>query len=318
MTKISSSLGKKMLYSAQASRLNRCLAPSVICHEPAIHAHSVQNGTVMAILHRDGHVKAPSPKINKDESFSIVWKDVGRNLATTFEGFCSTHDAALFRPIDTQPLDAENPEQLFLYAYRAVARELHASMEAAIKVQSMYEHRIAAGIDNGNEPEAAGIMAVERMLHAHAAYVYKTKLDNALTNCRYEALTHEIIRLTDQVPAVAASVFFDLDRQSNEGDPPRTALNIFPTSCNETVAIFSFTSEDAVAIRDYIRDILEAEGAYKKYLLSRMLLTHAENFVIAPTLFDSWSDEKRDAILDFFLKTVRFSSPTQSEHLYLF
>jgi hypothetical protein len=56
-----------------------------------------------------------------------------------------------------------------------------------------------------------------------------------------------------------------------------------------------------VAIREYIRDILESDGACKKYLLSRMLLTHAENFVIAPPTFDNWSDEKRDAILDFFL-----------------
>jgi hypothetical protein len=101
-------------------------------------------------------------------------------------------------------------------------------MEAAIKVQSMYEQRIEAGIDNGNQPEAAGMMAVERMLHAHATYVYKTELDNALTNCRYEALTHEIISLTNQVPAVAASVFFDLDRRPNEEEPPRTALNILP------------------------------------------------------------------------------------------
>ncbi|MGB6689750.1 MAG: hypothetical protein WBE76_18085 [Terracidiphilus sp.] len=318
MAKIDSNLGKKILYSAQSSRLNRCFAPSGTCRESAIRAHSVQNGAVMAILHRDGHVKAPSPKINKDESFSIVWQDIGRNLATTFEGFCSSHDSALFKPIDTQPFDVKNPEQLFLYAYRAVARELHASMEAAIKVQSMYDQRIEAGIDNGNQPEAAGMMAVERMLHAHATYAYKTKLDNALTNGRYESLIHEIICLPNQAPAVAASVFFDLERRPNEEEPPRTALNIFPTSKDETVALFSFTEVDAVAIREYIRDILESDGAYKKYLLSRMLLTHAENFVIAPPIFDSWSDEKRNAILDFFLKTVRFSSSAKSEHLYLF
>jgi hypothetical protein len=318
MAKIDDSLRKKMLFSAQSSKLNRCLAPSASCQKAAVRAHSVQNGAVMAMLHRNGHVKAPSPKVNKDESFSIVWQDVGRNLATTFEGFCSTHDSALFMPIDTRALDVTNREQLFLYAYRAVARELHASMEAAIKVQSTYQQRIEAGIDKGDQPEAAGMMALERMLHAHSTYVYKTKLDEALTKRRYEAFSHEIVHLTNQVPTVAASVFFDLDTRPNEEEPPRVALNIFPASNDETLAIFSFTEQDAVAIREYVRDILESDGIYQKYLLSRMLLMHAENFVIAPSIFDTWSAEKRDAILDFFLQTVRFNSSKESEHLYLF
>jgi hypothetical protein len=318
MAKIDINLGKKMFYAARSYRLNRCLAPSGACQEPAIHAHSVQNGAVMALLHRDGHVKIPSSKIDKDESFTMVWQDIGRNLATTFDGFCSTHDATLFMPIDTRPLDVADREQLFLYAYRAVARELHASMNAAISVQSMYQQRVEAGIDKGDQPETAGMMAVERMLIAHSTYVYKTALDQALMKGRYEALTHKIIHLTNQEPTVAASVFFDLDSRPNEEEPHRVALNIFPTSNCETVAIFSFTEKDAVAILEYIRDVLQADGVYQKYLLSRMLLMHAENFVIAPSIFDSWSAKKRDVILDFFLKTVRFDSSEESEYLYLF
>jgi hypothetical protein len=72
---------------------------------------------------------------------------VGRNFATTFEGFCSNHDAILFRPIETQIFDLANDEQLFLYAYRAIVRELHASMEAAIKLQFGYQGRVEAGLD---------------------------------------------------------------------------------------------------------------------------------------------------------------------------
>jgi len=56
----------------------------------------------------------------------------------------------------------------------------------------------------------------------------------------------------------------------------------------------------------------------QKYLLSRMLLTYAETFVIAPSVFDTWPSEKRDAIPDFLLKTVRFDSSKESQHLYLF
>jgi hypothetical protein len=120
------------------------------------------------------------------------------------------------------------------------------------------------------------------------------------------------------VPAIAASVFFDLDNRRYRDEPPFAALNIFPVSTSETVAIFSFTDVDAQPVRDYIHEILTTGGDYQKYLISRLLLLHAENFVVAPALFDSWSLEKRDAIRDFSFSTIRYGSVEQSEHLYLF
>ena len=57
---------------------------------------------------------------------------------------------------------------------------------------------------------------------------------------------------------------------------------------------------------------------YQTYLLSRMLLTHAENFVIARSISDTWLAEERDSILDFFFKTVRFNSSKESELFNLF
>jgi hypothetical protein len=95
----------------------------------------------------------------------------------------------------TRPFDPADREQLFLYAYRAVARELHALMEASVRTQSMYQQRVEAGIDNGNEPELAGMMAVEHMLTAHSTFVYKSRLDEALLERNLNVLNHEIIRL---------------------------------------------------------------------------------------------------------------------------
>lgn len=307
-----------MLFSSLSARVNRCLEPSQSCTSNAIRAHSVQNAGVMDLLHRNGHVKSLTPNRRNADQFELIWSDIGRNPATTFEGFCSEHDRALFLSIDTKPLDLRNLEQLFLYAYRAVARELHQLMEASVRTQSMYQQRIEAGIDNGNEPELAGLMAVEHMMTAHSTFVYKTSLDQALLDRDFRILTHEVVRLTSQTPAIAASVFFDLDTRRYQDEPPRIALNIFPLSGCETVAIFSFTDGDATPVREYIHEILTTSGDYQKYLISRLLLLHAENFVVAPALFETWGDAKRDAIREFFLQTVRYGSAQQSEHLYLF
>lgn len=318
MAPISPNLGKKMLFSSLAARNNRCLEPTYTCTNTAIRAHSVQNAVVMDLLHRKGHVKSLTVNRRNADRFELIWSDVGRNLATTFEGFCSEHDAALFAPIDTRPFDPTDREQLFLYSYRAVARELHQLMEAAVRAQSMYQQRIEAGIDNGNEPELAGIMAVEHMMTAHSTFVYKSWLDEALLERNFNILNHEIVRLAPQVPAIAASVFFDLDTRRYQDEPPRIALNILPVSHDETIAIYSFTDADAEPVREYLSEILTTTSAYQKYLVSRLLLLHAENFVVSPWLFDTWSNAKRDAIRDFFLQTMHYGSAEQSEHFYLF
>ena len=307
-----------MLFSSLSVGVNRCLEPSETCTNPAIRAHSVQNAAVMDLLHRAGHVKVLTHDFHKANSFALNWRDVGRNLATTFEGFCSTHDAALFAPIDTRALDVTDREQLFLYAYRAVAKELHALMEATARTQILYQQRVEAGIDTGNEPEPAGMFALEQGMNMYSTYEYKSVLDQALEKRQFEILDHQIVRLTPQSPAIAASVFFDLDTRRYQEEPPRAALNIFPVSKDETVAVFSFTDADAEPAREYIGDILASYGNYQKYLISRLLLLHAENFVVAPSLFNTWSEAKRAMIRDFSLKTTRFGSDEQSEHLYLF
>jgi len=307
-----------MLFSTLGVHVNRCLDPSQICKNPAIRAHSVQNAAVMHLLQRAGHVKMLAPDHHNADSFALVWRDVGRNLATTFEGFCSVHDAALFAPIDTLPFSETNQAQLFLYAYRAVARELHTLMEAGVRTQSLYHQRVEAGIDKGNEPELAGMMAIDHMMTAHSTYTYKTVLDLALLDRDFNVLSHEIVRLAPQVPAIAASAFFDLDTRHYQDDPPRVALNIFPISRDEAVVIFSFTDADAEPVREYIREILASSGEYQKYLVSRLLLLHAENFVVAPALFDTWTEAKRDTIRDFFLETIRYGSAKESRDFYLF
>jgi hypothetical protein len=318
MAPLDPSLGKKMLFSSLGVHVSRCLEPSETCANPAIRAHSVQNSAVMDLLHRAGHVKVLTHDHHNADSYELIWRDVGRNLATTFEGFCSTHDAALFAPIDTQPLDLTDRQQLFLYGYRAVARELHALMEATARTQILYQQRIEARIDRGNEPEPAGILALEHGMNMYSTYEYKTVLDQAFLESDLEILSHEIVRLTPQAPAIAASVFFDLDTRRYQEEPPRAALNILPVSTAETVAIFSFTDADAKPVREYIGDILGSNGDYQKYLISRMLLLHAENFVVSPSLFDTWSEAKRTMIRDFSLKTTRFGASDQSPHFCLF
>ena len=64
------------------------IAGAEACSRFAIRAHSVQNAAVMDLLHRNGHPTSLTPNRRNADRFELIWSDIGRNLATTFEGFC--------------------------------------------------------------------------------------------------------------------------------------------------------------------------------------------------------------------------------------
>jgi len=61
------------------------------------------------------------------------------------------------RAIEIRGFDPTSPEHLFIAAYRALAKELHAQMEAAYRIQANYNERVLVGLDSGREPEPVGM-----------------------------------------------------------------------------------------------------------------------------------------------------------------
>jgi hypothetical protein len=319
-SKHESTTAKQMLahfFNGQRWDLNRCFAPGLACTSKAIKSHSIQNSRTLDLLARDGHVKMIVQNPRRD-SLTIDFGDVGRNDASTFSGFCSEHDAKLFLAIDNHPFNSNNPEQLFLLAYRSVARELHACMAGAIRLQQSYQKRIELGIDNGNEPEDAGMLALDRMMASYDTYCYKTRLDDDLLNGNFPSLRHTVFSVQHDRPSFAVSGFFDLFQLNEEGERSRIAVNVFPVSKSETVVALSFTDLDSANAVDYLRDLTTTDGEYQKYLLSKLVLMHCENFVIAPDVLDGWTKERVDEICKFYVETVHFDKAVESANLYLF
>lgn len=318
---------KQMLswaFEAQKWRFNRCLAPDMKCTAKAIQAHSIQNGRVLDLLARDGHVKKITPKVAKGGAqglrpIILDFEDVGRNDAATFNGFCAQHDAEIFRPIDVKPLCPNDPEQLFLLAYRAITRELHALLEGASKIQSAYQRRINVGWDNGNEPEPAGMAAIDHMIRAYGTYLYRQEFDKALLASQHGKVLHDVIELHHSQPTIAVCSLFSLDNIQREDDWLRVALNVVPVSQTDSFAVFSYLPEDAPLARASLHSILNSTDHYQKYALSRLVLNNCENFVISPAYYDTWTPAKRQFVAEYFISTVKTGNlDVESEHLYLF
>jgi hypothetical protein len=307
------------LFDSVSSGMERCLAPGMNCKKPAIRAHSVQNSNVIDLLEENGHVKGLSMRMDKDQGPILSIGDVGRNKATTFMGLCSEHDNEIFNPIESCPLNIEDHEHLFLCAYRAVLKELHAVMEAAVRLQSTYIKRVDLGIDSGEEPGAAGLLATQRMIISYETYLYKEHFDKMLVSKNFHGLNHDTIITRHEQPTLAVCSLFSLDGLDNGEDCVRVALNVLPMNKQETLVLFSYLPKDSELARFSLAPIINSTGHYQKYLLSKLILNSCENFILSPSHYTSWSAQKEKTILEYFKHTILKSDHTiENADLFLF
>jgi hypothetical protein len=310
---------RDFFFKASKAQFNRCLAPGMQCQAKAIRAHSVQNSKVLDLLCRNDHVKAIAKRIDKGKGPIIYFDDVSRNQATTFTGLCSKHDTEIFRPVETQPIDPTNQQHLFLIAYRAAIRELHAVMDGARKIQLGYLKRVEVGWDSGDEPSPAGMFAVHHMMKAYLSYLFKQQLDAALAAGHYEQLVHRVFYIAHPQPTIAVSSVFSIDGAVRDDDWVRVALNILPVSPKETVVVFSYLLADQGLVVNALAKILTSNGHYQKYQLSKLILNNCENFVLAPSYYDTWSAEKTNAVTQYFVQTLFTGNlDEENDQLYLF
>jgi hypothetical protein len=199
-------------------QFGKCLAPSMQCQNTPIQAHSIQNARVIDLLEENGHVMALAPRFSQSGP-DIRFRRAGRNEASAFPGFCNYHDTQIFEPLDKKPLDPTDQEQLFLLAFRGVSRELHATMDAVSKIQSMHVFRVEQGIDPADQPTPIGMKAVEQMLFSWTTSRYRDQhYDEAIRTKDFSRITHQVLTLQNRRPALAVSSFISLD-DMRPGDP---------------------------------------------------------------------------------------------------
>jgi hypothetical protein len=288
------------------------------CDKSPIRAHSIQNARVLDLLAVDGHLISFRLKFSSMGP-DLNFEPVGRNKASTFSGLCSEHDAQLFRPLDTKPFDRNDPEQLFLLAYRSVTRELHAVMEGAARMQLAYSSRVERGLDPADEISPAGALATSHLMNAFITYQYREKyFDEPLFAANYGAIEHDVLVLENQSPCIAVCSLFSLDEIEKEDDIVRVVLNVMPVDAKRTLAIFSYTRDDRAKARAALDRVFSSSGAYQKYELSRLILSHMENWLLSPAHFATWTAEKTAVIRDAFTATALKGEVREHPDLMLF
>lgn len=95
-------------------------------------------------------------------------------------------------------------------------------------------------------------------------------------------------------------------------------INIFPYN-GKMYVLFSCRREDERYMNLYIDEIMNANEAYQKYLISKLVLRNCGNIAISPSYFNSWSSDKKAEILSYFKDTMKSDlSSYENLNLYLF
>ena len=164
----------------------------------------------------------------------------------------------------------------------------------------------------------AGTLAVMKMLAAWQMWKYKVPFDAAYFSQDFNAVEHDVIDLAVEKPTVALSAVFSMDEASKKAwwrrwklrrrkvgaDWVGINLTVLPLSQTRTVAILSYLAEDAEHARREMESLFSGNLAQRKQELSRRMLAHCQNFVLSPEFVSSWSNKKRNDILDLFRRTI--------------
>jgi hypothetical protein len=255
---------------------------------------------------RKGHVYQPNanPFRLLKNSGQITYELVGIGNASVFTGFCSTHDALIFRPIDQEDL-TPTQEQAFLLHYRALCRELY------VKRASLSTNELIRDTDRGKSIYAQryiqkfvttrnlGIKAALRELEQQ-----KKECDRMLLTKEYKDYRGCAIRfantptlacagLTQPMYDFAGSVLqemSDVDKQLSQ-----LSFTLLPTETGGLASFGWLKDSDAVCAA-FVTSFLSLSDENKSNAIVQFISDSFENHVAQPDWWESLSDELKSEI----------------------
>lgn len=231
-------------------------------------AHSLQNNGVLSkIADNNGEVVMFDREIPE-----FIGKRVRKNSASTFFGFCNTHDA-IFRPIEIVP-HTKTIEQNFLFAYRAFIVAVHSKL-----VCSQF-------IDYGEQAKNDLIRN-------------KEIFDKAILTSDYSIIDTQVIEIENFYPIASASSFYlDFDFLGNhiphsEYRIEGLFVTLFPSD-KSTYFLMSYFKSDKELYKN-LGEQLKNRNKLKSDI-SVLLMGHAENTYFNPIYFDTFIKKQADNI----------------------
>lgn len=284
----------------QLSNKGRCLhyENGEECNE-IINAHSIQKSQSLSAIADNGHVYVPLADIKK----GIIYKKQGiEKQVSTFLGFCKKHDNELFEPIDNSPL-IPTEQQVFLYAYRSLCRELFVKQNAKEALDFEAETiQVNKAVREYIEGHKIGTEFSLNQLRIH-----KQHYDNSLKNKRYSDIEYTLF-VSKQKPNVVFSglLYPDFDFLGRElQDLGNHSLNLglitmcfAPMNSEQWGFLLAWHRSSSKICKEFMGSL--ATKIYQNSnigdLLFRLIMSNCENIAFTPIWWDGLTEDARTQI----------------------
>lgn len=285
-----------------------CLAPEPMksnCSKTFVKAHTVPKNSLKQIA-RNGHVYSFIPSLSNiaEDNGILRPRLLGISKASTFTGFCSVHDNAIFSKIEKQPFLASQ-EQCFLLAYRALAREIY------MKKSQLNSFDLLAKADRGKPPQQQlYIQNIKRLMELGSSVGlrdsehHKALYDEVMLSGDFSSVHGYIIELHSPPPIMCCSGTFP--KQDFKGNNLNNLINLhsqphllnfnsfYGDNCG--IIVFTWLSESDPTCIPFIDSLKDLPPDSITDGLLRFFFSFSENIHIKPDWWENLSAQQRDSL----------------------
>ncbi len=300
-----------------------CSAPDAWHHEcdkKIVRAHTVPKSSSLSKIARNGHVLAFVPTLENiaKNHGRLLPVSRGVNQASTFNGFCKKHDNDIFSPIENYDFIG-TPEQCFLLAYRANAREIY-TKKAQSKTQNLMK-----SADRGRNIEQQKSIQLTAFLHSLGTNAgvsdndyHKKEFDKTLIAKDFSGVRSYILFFRDAPDVMCSASYFpdedfDGDRLQDLSDFSKIANAITFSSfwsghCG--VVVFSWLENSDPVCKRFIETLDHKSDKEIPNALIRFFFEVTENVQLCPEWWESLTQVTRDCLID---RMARSANPYRSQ-----
>lgn len=286
----------------------QCMVGNQDCSKQIIAAHTLSKEAMLRPISVDGHVYALANDLfNAMSGQPMDFKRMGISDTSVFNGFCSTHDKDLFRCFEDEPFGCTH-EQLFMIAYRSVAKETYLKAKQANSMLSPEVvkkiHGIDESIDVQYSPEATWFIEASLRGYQDLKAIFE-RMENGRSKQDWQMLRHTVVPFKDR-PIIAATFPFspqydfkdqvlqDFEDFSRDLDPLIVTLTPMSSGGYDGFLIFSYF-HDLTAVADKFIESFFGQQSLTDAAV-HLILLHSENYACDPVWFETLNEHELSLI----------------------
>lgn len=221
------------------------------------------------------------------------FRKYGVRQASTFSGFCQTHDSQLFFPIETCSFIADNNENEFLLFMRSLFFEYHQKIFVKKRMARFKKLCDEHNIPLNDQLTKIYIEGKDQFIETDFPF-YSGEIYSMYNTRNYDDINSIYIRLSKKAPVAVTTVICPLfdDHNGYNIIQPLFSFNIIPDGDSSLIAISWLKKDDA-----YMQKIIALAKNDTNKLINYLTFMETENYYFSHAFYEKCIKKEKNYII---------------------